>query len=298
VTAAHDDSAGREQQLHEVLHAYLQAEDRGETPDRQALLAAHPDLAGELAAFFADQDRLDRLTRPADATPPGTTVRSFGDYELLEEVARGGMGVVYKARQVSLGRVVAVKMILAGELAGEADVQRFHAEARLAAGLQHPNIVAVHEVGEHDGRHYFSMDYVEGKSLADLVREQPLPPARAARYVSQVAEAIHYAHCQGTLHRDLKPGNVLIDAADQPRVTDFGLARRLDRDARLTATGAVVGTPSYMPPEQAAGQGAALGPTADVYALGAVLYELITGRPPFRAATVMDTRLQVMMMPR
>jgi serine/threonine protein kinase/outer membrane protein assembly factor BamB len=297
--------ATREERVQAVLHDYLQAVDAGRAPERQEVLDRHPDLADELQAFFADQDRLDRLAgplRPGAATLTGAPagegtpdkVRYFGDYELLEEIARGGMGVVYKARQRKLDRVVAVKMILAGELAGAADVQRFHAEAQTAANLQHPHIVAIHEVGEHDGQHYFSMDYVEGKSLADLVREQPLPPARAARYVRLIAEAIHYAHRQGTLHRDLKPGNVLLDAFDQPRVTDFGLAKRIDKDAGLTATGAVVGTPSYMPPEQAAGKGAVLGPTADVYALGAVLYELVTGRPPFRAATALDTLLQVL----
>jgi tRNA A-37 threonylcarbamoyl transferase component Bud32/outer membrane protein assembly factor BamB len=221
-------------------------------------------------------------------------VRSFGDYELLEEVARGGMGVVYKARQTSLNRTVALKMILAGQLASAEDVQRFYREARTAAGLQHPHIVAIHEVGEHDGQHYFSMDFVEGRSLADLVRDHPLPPAHAARYVKAVAEAIAYAHRHGTLHRDLKPANVLIDAADQPRVTDFGLARPLGPDRGLTASGAVVGTPGYMPPEQASADRGRMGPASDVYSLGAVLYELVTGRPPFQAATPLDTLLQVL----
>jgi serine/threonine protein kinase len=158
-------------------------------------------------------------------------VRYFGDYELLEEIARGGMGVVYKARQVSLNRLVALKMILAGQLAGETEVQRFYAEAQTAANLQHPNIVAIHEVGQHGGQHYFSMDYVAGRTLADLVRDQPLPAEQAVGYVKIVAEAIHFAHQQGTLHRDLKPSNVLIDAFDQPRVTDFGLAKRVERVA-------------------------------------------------------------------
>jgi hypothetical protein len=204
------------------------------------------------------------------------------------------MGVVYRARQVSLDRVVALKMILAGQLASATEVQRFHAEARSAAALQHPNIVAIHEVGEHEGRHYFSMDYVEGRSLADLVREHPLPPQQAAHYAEAVAEAIACAHDHGILHRDLKPSNVLIDRLDQPRVTDFGLARPLQADQGLTATGAVVGTPSYMPPEQAAADRGKVGPASDVYSLGALLYELVTGRPPFRAATQLDTLLQVL----
>jgi tRNA A-37 threonylcarbamoyl transferase component Bud32/outer membrane protein assembly factor BamB len=218
----------------------------------------------------------------------------FGDYELLGEVARGGMGVVFKARQRSLDRVVALKMILAGQLAGEADVQRFRQEAQMAGRLQHPGIVALHEVGEHEGQHFFSMDFIEGESLGELVREHPLPPDKAVRYVRLVAEAVQFAHEHGVLHRDLKPGNVLIDRFDQPRVTDFGLAKNIQKDAGLTDTGAVLGTPSYMPPEQASGQRGKVGPASDVYALGAVLYELVTGRPPFRAATPLDTLFQVL----
>lgn len=152
-------------------------------------------------------------------------LRYFGDYELLEEIARGGMGVVYRARQVSLDRIVAVKMMRPGVLASEDEIRRFQAEARTAAGMQHPNIVAIHEVGEFDGLHYFSMDYVEGPSLAELVRENSLAPREAARYVKVLAEAVQYAHGRGVLHRDLKPANVLVDAAGSPRITDFGLAR-------------------------------------------------------------------------
>ncbi|HEX8200954.1 MAG TPA: serine/threonine-protein kinase, partial [Isosphaeraceae bacterium] len=233
--------------------------------------------------------------RPSDpAAPRPSVIHHVGDYELLEEIARGGMGVVYKARQISLNRTVAVKMILGGQLASAAEVDRFHAEAEAAANLQHPNIVAIHEVGEHLGRHYFSMDYVEGRSLAEIVRDNPLPAERAARYVRTIARAIHFAHQRGTLHRDLKPSNVLIDGSDQPRVTDFGLARRIQGGSDLTATGAVLGTPSYMPPEQAAGRRDDVSPASDVYALGAILYELLVGRPPFRAATPLETVKQVL----
>jgi serine/threonine protein kinase len=222
-------------------------------------------------------------------------VRYFGDYELQEEIARGGMGVVWKARQSSLNRTVAVKMILAGKLAGEAEVQRFHREAEAAANLQHPNIVAIHEVGEHDGQHYYSMDYVEGRDLGALVRESgPLPPARAAECLKTIAEAVHFAHQRGTLHRDLKPQNVLMDAAGVPRITDFGLAKFIERDDSLTKTGATMGSPSYMPPEQAAGHLDQVGPHSDVYSLGAILYELLTGHPPFRAETAVATMRLVM----
>lgn len=221
-------------------------------------------------------------------------LKYFGDYELLDEIARGGMGVVWKARQSSLNRRVALKMIRAGSLASKAEVDRFLREAEAAANLQHPNIVAIHEVGEHGGQHYFSMDYVEGRDLGSLVKEGPLSPQVAARYVKIIAEAIHFAHQRGTLHRDLKPQNVLIDAADQPRITDFGLAKIMNDDSQLTQTGVVMGSPSYMPPEQAAGRHDDIGPASDVYSLGAMLYELLTGRPPFRGATAMDTLHQVM----
>src|SRR6266516_3740676 len=163
-------------------------------------------------------------------------VRYFGDYELLEEIARGGMGVVYRARHLKLERIVAVKMILAGQFASKQIIQRFRGEVMAAALLQHPNIVAIHDVGIHDGQHYFSMDYVEGQSLSQLVGNRPLPPAKAARYAKLIAEAIHYAHGQGILHRDLKPSNVLVDASDQPRITDFGLAKRLRTEHRSLVT--------------------------------------------------------------
>jgi serine/threonine protein kinase len=228
----------------------------------------------------------------ADAAIPESD-RSFGDYELLGRVARGGMGVIYKARQICLNRIVAVKMMLPGLLVSEAEASRFQNEAEVIANLRHPNIVAVHEVGAHDGQRYFSMDYVEGQSLAAVVRERPLPAGTAARYVKVIAEAIHYAHQQGILHRDLKPSNVLLDKAGNPRITDFGLAKRLASDSRLTATGTVLGTPSYMPPEQADGKSRRLGPAGDVYSIGAILYELLTGRPPFQAATPLDTVLLV-----
>jgi len=216
-------------------------------------------------------------------------VRYFGDYELLEEIARGGMGVVYKARQASLNRVVAVKMILAGQLASEAEVKRFRTEAEAAAQLQHPNIVAIHEVGEHQGQNYFSMDFVAGMSLAARLGDEPLAIGEAARLMKTIAEAVHFAHGRGVVHRDLKPANVLLDEFGQPRITDFGLAKRLDRGDQLTASGAMLGTPDYMSPEQAAGRHDLIGPAGDVFSLGAMLYEMITGGVPFRGSNLAET---------
>ncbi|HZY89270.1 MAG TPA: serine/threonine-protein kinase, partial [Gemmataceae bacterium] len=260
MSPAPDDSA-RDRRLEAVLHAYLRALDAGRQPDRDALLRQHPELASELAAFFADQDAADRLAqgmagpaapRAADAptlapgeTPaprPGTHLRFFGDYELLEEIARGGMGVVYRARQVSLNRQVALKMILAGQLASPQDVQRFHTEAEAAANLDHPHIVPIYEVSQHGGQHYFSMKLIEGGSLAACVGRFRGDPRAAARLLQTVARAVHYAHQRGTLHRDLKPANILLDANGAPHVTDFGLAKRVEGGSNLTQSGAIVGT--------------------------------------------------------
>ncbi len=221
--------------------------------------------------------------------------RRFGDYEVIEEIARGGMGVVYKARQLSLNRLVAVKMIQAGLLASPEMVFRFGAEAEAAGSLRHPNIVTVYETGEQEGHHYYSMDYVQGRNLAELVREQPLSAKHAVGYLEKIATAVHYAHQKGVLHRDLKPSNVIIDEQDQPHITDFGLAKRLisssaignpQSEMELTLTGQLLGSPNFMPPEQASADRGHLGAASDVYGLGAILYFLLTGRPPFQAETL------------
>ncbi len=318
------DSSAREQRANEAIAAYLEAVDAGQSPDPEEFVAQHADVAAELEAFFANRAEFERLAEPLkpaadDATlptptdqanskstsalGPGSKLRYFGDYELLEEIARGGMGVVYKARQSTLKRIVALKMILSGQLAGEEDVKRFYAEAEAAAKLDHPNIVPIFEIGQHDGQHYFSMALVEGESLARKVAEGPLPPREAAGLIRKVAEAVAYAHVEGVVHRDLKPANVLLDKDGEPRVTDFGLAKRISPEslsseavdsAGLTATGQILGTPSYMPPEQAAGKTDQIGSVSDVYSLGAVLYCLLTGRPPFQAASPVDIIMQVL----
>ena len=250
--------------------------------------------------------------RDAGATPPGDlsdtvaeTIPSlstlgggadathFGDYEILGEIARGGMGVVFKARQKRLNRTVALKMILAGQLASTADIKRFYTEAEASAQLDHSGIVPIYQVGQHGSQHFFSMAFIDGQSLQDRLMEGPLPPREAAEMLAQVADAVRFAHSKGIVHRDLKPHNILLDADGKSKVTDFGLARRMDGGEGLTNTGDVMGTPSYMAPEQAAGQTHEQGPLVDVYALGAVLYATLTGRPPFQAASLAELLRQV-----
>jgi tetratricopeptide (TPR) repeat protein/predicted Ser/Thr protein kinase len=231
------------------------------------------------------------LAGAAKAAQAGT---AFGKYDLLEPIAKGGMGIVYKARQRGLNRIVAIKMILAGQFADQADIDRFYAEAAPAAALTHPNIVAIHEVGQEQGQHFFSMEYIEGQSLAALVQEDPLTPRRAAEFIITIAETMQFAHDSGIVHRDLKPSNVLLDKKLRPLITDFGLAKQVSNQSQLTMAGSIVGTPSYMSPEQAAGKIDEIGPWSDLYSIGAILYELVTGRPPFRAATPFETIRQVL----
>jgi serine/threonine-protein kinase len=293
----------RDEQLAGLLDELHRQLRQGERADIDGLAGRHPDLAEELRQLWAAAEFAEAFARssaggdgaaPIPATAAGTLPRRFGDYELLEELGRGAMGVVYKARQVSLKRLVALKMILRGELAAPEDLARFRAEAEAAARLdQDAHIVPVHEVGEVAGQPYFTMKYVEGTTLRDRLAQGPLPPRTAARYLAAVARAVHHAHQRGILHRDLKPSNLLIDGDDQPHVADFGLAKQVRDGASLTRTGAIVGTPCYMSPEQAFGSPDGITRASDVYSLGAILYELLTGRPPFRAATTVDTLLLV-----
>jgi serine/threonine protein kinase len=226
---------------------------------------------------------------PIGPSPLSLLPTLFGDYEILEEVARGGMGIVYKARQVSLGRIVALKMILAHKQESQETVERFYREARAAAVLDHPHIVPIHEVGYLAGQHFYSMAFIEGTSLKGLIHDQgPLSITDAVSLLVTVAEAVAFAHDHGIIHRDLKPENVLIDQHGRPRVADFGLAKLPMSDSALTGTGQPLGTPSYMPPEQARGQLDRIGPCSDVFSLGGILYFLMTGHPPFQADNVVD----------
>ncbi|MGL6074716.1 MAG: serine/threonine-protein kinase [Fimbriiglobus sp.] len=292
--------------LAELLAQLSEAASQGKPADVEGLARQHPELASELrelwaVAQFAQLAKSSSQTIPAEAKemlPAPEMSPSFGDFAIEGELGRGGMGVVYKARQRSLNRTVAVKLIREAHLASKADLARFRAEAEAAARLQHPNIVTVFEFGEMAGQAYLCMEYVPGETLAQwLLREGPLAPREAARLLGIIARAVQHAHEKGILHRDLKPSNILLTTTEQgqlePKISDFGLAKVLDRAESITRTGAGVGTPSYMAPEQATGRNET-SPASDVYSLGAILYEMLTCHPPFRAAHPVDTLLMVL----
>lgn|GEM_PF-5033220 len=263
--------------------------DQGQVP-----VAGHASLVAG-ASVEKDEPQVDALEEFYAGAPQADIdlPMQFGEYELLEEVARGGMGVVFRARQVNLDRQVALKMILTGKLADESDVQRFYSEASSAAALEHPGVVPVYEVGEQNGQHFFSMGFVEGESLASLIGRNPLSPQKSAQMLLKISEAIVYAHGEGVIHRDLKPANVLLDTKNNPHISDFGLAKKMTSGSNLTVTGQILGTPSYMSPEQASGATDQTNETSDVYSLGALLYCCLTGRAPFQAANPMETLRQV-----
>ena len=291
----------------------------GQAASIEEVIAKHPGLERDLRELWATvqiaedfgsfADLFDENTSDwsADAEPSGSAgmlPRDCGDYELLMELGRGGIGVVYKARQKSLDRIVALKMVLRGDLASSLDLARFRAEAEAAAQLHHPHIVPLYEVGEIEGRPFFSMKLIEGTTLAKRLADGPLPSREAAELLAPICRAIADAHRRGVLHRDLKPSNILIDAEGRTYVTDFGLAKRLKTDSSsadgptgshgLTQTGAILGTPGYMAPEQAAGRRGEVSPASDIYSLGAILYAMLTARPPFQAATAVDTVLMLL----
>src|SRR5438552_11010479 len=241
------------------------------------------------AATDVDRDgRVQALDRKK-ATPPTRMLADFGDYELLKEIGRGGQGVVYRAHQKSLNRTVALKVIGLGQWATKTHLKRFRLEAEAAASLEHPGIVPIHEVGEREGTCYFSMGFIEGDQLDAVVRREPMSVRRAAELIAKVARTVHYAHEHHILHRDIKPGNILLDQEGEPHLTDFGLARLVETESTVTRTMEVLGTPSYMAPEQAVGNDAAITSATDVYGLGAVLYQLLTGHPPFAGGTTYET---------
>jgi WD40 repeat protein/serine/threonine protein kinase len=301
--------AGLTEPIHPVLvlelirleaHYRRRAGDEPQLVDYQARFPTISPMRINLALALGSDPPIDTAewgtqttSRPGESETAGSGMPVVEGYEILGELGRGAMGVVYRARQESLGRVVALKMIRAAELADARERDRFLREAEAVARLQHPNIVQVFEVGVQDGRPYFSQEYVDGGSLAQKLAGGPLPPEEAARLMETLARAVHHSHQRGIIHRDLKPSNVLLTAEGEPKVCDIGLAKRLDGEAGQTQTVAFLGTPCYMAPEQAEGNSKQVGPAADVWALGAILYECLTGRPPFRAATALETLEQV-----
>jgi WD40 repeat protein/predicted Ser/Thr protein kinase len=307
--ADHDRLANPDDLLDLIYHEVLIREQNGEVPALDEYLSRFPQFAPQLREQFelhtalrsshwpaSDESaaRTAAVTLTDTGALPAPAGPALAGYEVLQELGRGGMGVVYLAWQIGLRRRVALKMILSGEYSRPQDVDRFRAEAQAVARLEHPNLVKIHEVGEQDGRPYFSMEYVEGGSLADALRGTPWAARRAAALTETLARAVQVAHDRCVIHRDLTPGNVLLTADGQPKIVDFGLAKLLDDGgSSRTITGDILGTPSYMAPEQASGRNKEVGTAVDIYALGAILYETLTGRPPFRAATPLDTLLQV-----
>ncbi len=289
----------RRQLIKELLMLDLDYRHRyGEQVNQEDYLRAFPDDASLIQKTFRQTGtRHHFLKQPRQnrelSLPHGNAETDFADYEILEEINRGGMGIVYMARQKSLNRIVALKMILHGHLANDEEVQRFRQEAKAAGALDHPGIVAVHEIGIHRNLHYFSMAYVAGPSMQQLTADNPLPSRAAAELVLKIVVAMAFAHDHGVIHRDLKPSNILVDAAGEPRIVDFGMAKDIFDDTLLTKTGQVMGTPAFMSPEQASGRVDLVGPTSDIYSIGAIIYQILTGRPPFKGNSAFEIVRQV-----
>ena len=259
-------------------------------PARPVEMTTSGTVSGDTDANVTQAGGRDKSDTVVSTLEESYSGQIFGRYELIQELGRGGMGVVWKARDVDLDRFVAIKLILPNHVESEVGIKRFQAEARASARLDHPGIVTVHDFGQRDGKYYLCMAFVDGRSLAERLAQGAMPPAKAAKIIREIAEAIHHAHERGVVHRDLKPPNILLTSADEPRVTDFGLARRIDVPEGITASGQVLGTPSYMSPEQAAGNTDLIGPATDIYAIGAILYYALAGRPPFQGTgNVLET---------
>jgi len=296
-----DKSEEQEQRLAELVTSLADRFQQGEDVSLEQVCVAHREFADDLREIWGmiavtqavgKQKNLGDVPVPQTLSPIPDLPCRFGDYMLEEEIGRGGMGVVYRARQISLGRQVALKMILKGDQASDSDRRRFQAEAESAARLNHPNIVAINEVGQLEGRWYIAMRLITGQTLSQRLQGRPMNPRDAARIMIDVAKAIDYAHEQGVLHRDLKPSNILIGKSGAPYVADFGLAKQEKDHPSLTESGDLLGTPAYMSPEQASGRGQ-MGVPSEIYSLGAILYHMITGRPPFQASSPVDTVLMV-----
>ena len=294
-----------EQEFAEIVTDYADRSVRGERLELEQACIDHPKFEKDLRDLWgtivitkvaADEQRREPLPSTSELMMPRVELPfPFADYVLEEEIGRGGMGIVYRATRNSDGEQVAIKMILKGDFATEAEKKRFDAEAEAAARMDHPNIVPIYEVGDFEGRAFFCMKLIQGPSLSERLMRGPMNNSRATRVMNEICDAIEYAHQQGVLHRDLKPSNILLDEDNVAYVADFGLAKQTSgRDATLTKTGALLGTPSYMAPEQASGDRARYSKLTDVYALGAILYHMLTGRPPFLGATPVDTVMMVL----
>jgi serine/threonine-protein kinase len=317
MASLNNESVSMPSEIGELLLRWQEQRRQGKKPSPEDLCAGRPELVGELERQIRALEEMEALLGIGQQSgtdtptgqsvvqtcpPPGAVACQIPGHEILSIIDQGGMGIVYKARHIRLNRIVAIKMILAGSHAPKEQLDRFRTETEAVARLHHPNIVEIFDVGEAEGLPYYSMEFVDGGSLEQVLAKALVPPRHAAQLIQSLAEAIHAAHERGIIHRDLKPANILLVSGESsqdhsplttPKITDFGLAKRLDDSGYQTRTGAVMGTPSYMAPEQAEGRNRQIGPAVDIYALGAILYEMLTGRPPFKGETTLDTLEQV-----
>lgn len=293
-----------EQRLAILVSQLADLANKGEPIDLERACKDHPEFETDLRELWGtivvtgaaakEKGSLDDRSASEAIAPRMELPCQFGDYLLQAEIGRGGMGIVYRAQRLSDGEPVAIKMILKGDFATESERRRFDSEAFAAARLNHPNIIPIYEIGDHEGREFFCMKLIQGQSLAERLARGPMPAHRAARVMASVSNAMHYAHEQGILHRDLKPSNIMLDDEGKAYIADFGLAKENRQHVSLTRSGAVLGTPSYMSPEQAAGNRGQVGVASDVYSLGAVLYHMLTGHPPFLGSSPVETVLMVL----